>query len=942
MKFKPTYPKKLTKLGWYFRLKNIFYHILLATLLWPLLVIIFTKIFTKYSLFYIMVYWLVILVSAQKSGISDPCSRSKKAKITNVIIGSLIIMNPIIYLLHYSLFVLMITFVGFKFPLIQRLHFIFFRGTVILGFGYRHKLEDMFEIARTLLLSNAKYKNYKEAVYILNFLIDECQKVGYPECEAVALNHLCYFFDKTGCYAEVIKHSNQVLSIASKYNDLERKSSAYTNLGNAYEKLGTEYYSQAKDCYENALKIDILLENKYAQASNYNNLGNILESLKEFESAANMYEKALLIFLELKDRSGECTIYTNLGALYQSINNFQEAIKYQNKCLKLSQEIKDEKSETNACLNLGYCYFAIDDFQTALNFFQATLAIAQKIRDRLREVKALKGSADCYLTLNYPEKAKFYYQQTIPHLEIMQYGLSVKQRRSLIKQYLDIYQGLVDACIKTGDFNAAFFYAETSRNRYLVERLAKHDAPLPENLPINLSKQIETAKFLEKNTLQAYTDGLSKNLEQAQITELSIKWSEAKKTLDNLYSQVVDIDPEFIAKTKVYPISFTEVQSLLPPATAVLEFFFTGNRLVTMLILPGAEAPIIPEDLCLIVKHIYLESIAKAWISDIAAETASKKDGGIEETIQDLPARIDRISELLKFNNLLDYIPLEIKHLIVVPHNYLHLFPIHALWINESQRLIDRFSVEYTPSLLIWKICHSRQRNHWRFIGIENPTQDKDLIFAHAEIASISESRYFVNAKVLSGDQASKSAILEAAGCNEGFHFSGHAEYNFENPLDSYLMLSENSDDNLTLSTIFADMSMPQADLVTLSACCTGVVDAFQPTEAFLGLPAGFLLAGAKAVVSSLWKVNSIATAFLLDEFYRQLEETYNKAVALQNAQNWLRLCTADKLRERANTWDLSKLESKEQFRLKQALKRLEGIPFENPYYWAAFILTGC
>jgi CHAT domain-containing protein len=137
-------------------------------------------------------------------------------------------------------------------------------------------------------------------------------------------------------------------------------------------------------------------------------------------------------------------------------------------------------------------------------------------------------------------------------------------------------------------------------------------------------------------------------------------------------------------------------------------------------------------------------------------------------------------------------------------------------------------------------------------------------------------------------------------------------------------------------------MHMPQADLVTLSACCTGVVDAFQPTEEHLGLATGFLLAGAKAVIGSQWKVNSISTAFLLDEFYRQLDEMDNKAVALQNAQNWLRRCTADQLRERAKTWDLSKLEGNEKIRLKAAIRSLKGIPFENPYYWAAFILTGC
>jgi CHAT domain-containing protein len=264
------------------------------------------------------------------------------------------------------------------------------------------------------------------------------------------------------------------------------------------------------------------------------------------------------------------------------------------------------------------------------------------------------------------------------------------------------------------------------------------------------------------------------------------------------------------------------------------------------------------------------------------------------------------------------------------------------LWVNDHQRLIERFAVSYFPNLQTWKICQNRQRSRHSLMGIENPTQDKDLIFAKAEMASISQRQQFSHRKIFPGKQASKAEILHSATDTHCFHFSGHAEYNFQNPLDSYLMLSANSEENLTLNTIFADLHIPQADLVTLSACCTGVVDAFQPLEEYLGLPTGFLLAGAKAVIGSQWKVNSIATAFIFDEFYRQLEQTGNKAIALKNAQNWLRRCTADELRQRASTWNLSKLEPKEKFRLQRTLKRLSGTPFENPYYWAAFILTGC
>ena len=536
----------------------------------------------------------------------------------------------------------------------------------------------------------------------------------------------------------------------------------------------------------------------------------------------------------------------------------------------------------------------------------------------------------------------------VNYIDRMQEGRDITNRRSLINSCLEVYQTLVRFALQNTDFNRAFFYTEIFRNRYLVERIAQQDAPLPQTISPALARKVQTAKQTERKTLQTYTDAISKhrqetenNRSETELETLSQAWENAKQTLEDLYLQVAEIEPEFIAKTKVYPIHFEEVQQLLPADNAIIEFFFTETELITLLILPGTQSPLIPETLRIKLKPNHLETLAEDWKAYLEDKNKSETNT-TDTTIQQLPQRIDHLGKLLNFTDLNQYIPRQIKQLIIVPNNYLHLFPIHALPWNENQRLIDCFSVRYFPNLHIWKICQNRQRTRDSFLGIENPTADKDLIFAKAEIGSICQTGNFKKTKVLPHDKAKKQDILQDAKNFHCFHFSGHAEYNFTNPLESYLELSKTHSENLTLSTIFTDLHLPNADLATLSACCTGVVDAFQPTDECLGIATGFLLAGAKAVVSSLWKVNSIATAFLLDEFYRQLEQTQDKAVALQTAQNWLRTCTADKLTQRANEWDLSKIESKEQFRLDRALKRLQGCPFENPYYWAAFILTGC
>jgi CHAT domain-containing protein len=62
---------------------------------------------------------------------------------------------------------------------------------------------------------------------------------------------------------------------------------------------------------------------------------------------------------------------------------------------------------------------------------------------------------------------------------------------------------------------------------------------------------------------------------------------------------------------------------------------------------------------------------------------------------------------------------------------------------------------------------------------------------------------------------------------------------------------------------------MSSARLVTLSACETGITDIKTgSSDEFVGLPAGFMLAGVPCVVSSLWSVPDISTAILMERFY--------------------------------------------------------------------------
>jgi CHAT domain-containing protein len=95
-----------------------------------------------------------------------------------------------------------------------------------------------------------------------------------------------------------------------------------------------------------------------------------------------------------------------------------------------------------------------------------------------------------------------------------------------------------------------------------------------------------------------------------------------------------------------------------------------------------------------------------------------------------------------------------------------------------------------------------------------------------------------------------------------------------------------------------------KAELVTLSACETGLSKIFAGDE-ILGLARGFLSAGAKSLVLSLWTVNDEATTRLMESFYVNLQRGETAAASLRSAQ-------------------------------KEFIER-----GEHPYYWSPFFAIG-
>ena len=100
------------------------------------------------------------------------------------------------------------------------------------------------------------------------------------------------------------------------------------------------------------------------------------------------------------------------------------------------------------------------------------------------------------------------------------------------------------------------------------------------------------------------------------------------------------------------------------------------------------------------------------------------------------------------------------------------------------------------------------------------------------------------------------------------------------------------------------ELDLLATDLVVLSACEKGLGE-IHVGEGVFGLRRAFVLAGAKTLVMSLWKVPDEQTCELMEDFYRRILAGEGRAEALRQAQ----------------------------LTLKQK--------YPEPYYWGAFICQG-
>ena len=186
------------------------------------------------------------------------------------------------------------------------------------------------------------------------------------------------------------------------------------------------------------------------------------------------------------------------------------------------------------------------------------------------------------------------------------------------------------------------------------------------------------------------------------------------------------------------------------------------------------------------------------------------------------------------------------------------------------------------------------------------------LPFSRAEAQAVASQ--VPQASLLQATDFDATLALATSGRLNGYrivHFATHGLINTSRPELSGLALSlvdrdgRSRDGFLRLNTIY-NLRL-SADLVVLSACQTALGKEVAG-EGLVGLTRGFMYAGTRRVIASLWQVSDVATAELMKKFYAfMLQRRLPAPAALRSAQ----------------------------------LEMAKDPRWSSPYFWAGFVLQG-
>ena len=679
-----------------------------------------------------------------------------------------------------------------------------------------------------------------------------------------------------------------------------------------------------------------------------NNIGRTYSDMKQYNRALESYQEALSIWKEkLGEKHVNVTqSYFNIGEAYGNLKEYDAAKIWIEKSLFIRRETLGEKNVKvaqsynalgNLCINLG-------KLDSALHYYQkALITLAEGFTDSsiYANPSVSKSSSDPDLFISLSGKAKILllrgskgqnladlraslntYEEAVRLVDNIRRGFGTEGSKIQLSQIsFNVYEQTISVALKLFNLTddnfytaKAFSYAEQSKAGILQDAISESNAKQFSGIPDSLLEQESALRSnLTYNETQLQKE--KEKREKANITTIE-RWENTLFNLRRQYEHLIvnfekDYPDYYSLKHHSAIISLHDVQNNLPDNKTALLEYVVGDSTITVFA--------ITKNRCIVKSHPIssVPSLVKQFrlsIQNVETEEYVTLAGSLYQQL------IVPVQSGLK----------GMKKLYIVPDGILNYLPFEALLSKPYPRsasvnfsdlpyLIRQYEISYQVSAKFLR--HEKkdevQEHQYSFIGLapvftDKPSHSKAIYTASAErvtrsrtidgeqFVELKESENEVKsifnvfekhkkpAKIFLHNEASESNLKSFTMENYRYiHIATHGVINEESPKLSGIIFAApergSSDDGILYSGEIYNLRL-KADLVVLSACETGLGKIVKG-EGILGLTRGFMYAGAKNLLVSLWQVADKSTAELMVQFYGNVLKKQSYSSALRNAK---------------------------------------------------------
>ncbi|HXQ70585.1 MAG TPA: CHAT domain-containing tetratricopeptide repeat protein, partial [Pyrinomonadaceae bacterium] len=630
-----------------------------------------------------------------------------------------------------------------------------------------------------------------------------------------------------------------------------------------------------------------------------------------------------------------------LAAIYASRGLHKLAAGLYQKTLKFYESSGDLRGQSLVLNAYGDSLLEQQKKQEALETYSRALEFSERVNDPGVVISTFYNVARAHLALGSPEAARPFIQKSISLIESLRANVASPEYRA---SYFSGVQENYELCIhvlmqleklKPGQgFGAeALAVSERARARLLVDLVSQaRSTPRAGVANELLERERRLSESLRSQV--EYRMTLSPN-QKAELAEVDDDLIELRVQYQALLVELSQQQPHLFSIEQAPSPDLQRIQNELRGSDTMLLEYSLGESSSYLWAVTSDS-----------VKFYELPS-AKT-IEDAAREyyeLVTTIQGTEEQVSKDYQSNIDAAHKLLSekaaylSRTLLGPLAgqLGTRRLLVVLDGALQYIPLDALPVSGATNgtlLVDTNEVVVLPSmstLIAIRAKQNRSRSTGKLVAvIADPVfsgsdarvqfnanssatnQFNRLTHTSEEADAIGALAPWGTTLMVKGFDASRETAMSSDVAQyQIIHFATHAVPNEEHPELSSVVLTmvdrngEKADGLMPLHDIYSlDLA---AELTVLSACQTALGKNTKG-EGLVGLTHGFMSAGSKSVVASLWKVDDRATAFLMANFYEaMLQQGMSPAAALRSAK----------------------------------LKMKQDKRWSEPYFWAGFVIQG-